>query len=159
MTMYSFMLTNLGVSKVEMKSKNMLTLNKGQMLRIVKHSVKHQFWAVLNSCTYTCLNRIDVHFQPKSQVKVVDTRKLTTDFSSYPRGKRQYSIDSWNTFDPYDPRGQKSVSPRRENAKNAEITKSVKFMAYLKLDLEQGELKEKYPMKFLEGKEGDIVLV
>ena len=90
----------------------------------------------------------------------MDSRRLTTDFSVYPRGKRDYVIDRWNTFDPYDPKGQTDISPTDSlNKKSAEISKSVKYMAYLKLDLEQGHYNETFPMKFLEGKEGDIVLV
>lgn len=39
----------IGVSKVENKYKNELTLNKGQLVRLVRHWSKHHYWAVHNS--------------------------------------------------------------------------------------------------------------
>ena len=39
----------IGVSKVENKYKNELTLNKGQLVRLVRHCSKHHYWALHNS--------------------------------------------------------------------------------------------------------------
>ena len=42
-----------------------------------------------------------MYFTNKSEVKVVDSRRMKTDFSQYPQGKRTYLIPDWEICDPY----------------------------------------------------------
>ncbi|CAI2368493.1 unnamed protein product [Moneuplotes crassus] len=66
------------------KIKTMLRCNKGQLIRLIKHHMKDQYWAILNS---------DSKFGVKTEAELIDSRFLKPDFSEYPVGK---FIDSCN---------------------------------------------------------------
>mmetsp|Transcript_20074 Transcript_20074/g.19687 ORF Transcript_20074/g.19687 Transcript_20074/m.19687 type:complete len:179 (-) Transcript_20074:9-545(-) len=62
----------------ENKIKTTLRCNKGQLVRLIRHSSKHQYWAILNSYS---------KFGPKAEVELIDSRILMPDLSEYPVGK------------------------------------------------------------------------
>jgi hypothetical protein len=81
---------------------------------------------------------------------------MKTNYSQYPPGRRSYSIQDWNNCDPY------QIIPEDKDTELKDKQKStypaLKIM-YLKTDVESNWIQKDSNIKFIVGKEGDIVVI
>lgn len=104
---------------------------------------------------------IDYNFKPKSEMKLVDSRRLTTNFEIYPKGIRNYTIEWWEDYKI--PKkyiwGEKSS----ERVDTPELTPKQKadwiFLTYLIDDYSPPNINYDDGVTQLSGKQGDILWV
>lgn len=99
---------------------------------------------------------IVVYFTNKSEVKVVDSRRMKTNYSQYPPGRRGYKIPDWNNCDPYAIIPQDSDTELKDKEKS---TLPALKMMYLKTNVESTWIQKTSNIKFIIGKEGDILVI